>query len=78
MKGGGCHREQTRPGTMCQSDEALTSPLCDKGVKVKSQLPWRPKDVRDARTIGHLPRRTASMVGWSLSKSMKAAVVCHR
>ena len=43
---------------MCQSDEALTSPLCDKGVKVKSQLPWRPKDVRDARIIRHPVRRT--------------------
>lgn len=48
------------------AEEALTSPLYD-AMKGKPQLPWRPKDIRDARAIGHLPRRTVSVVDWSLS-----------
>ena len=57
--------EAKGPCVKVPAERALASPFYDT-VKVKPQLPWRPKDIRE--------RRTARMVDWSLSKSMKEAV----
>jgi hypothetical protein len=37
----------------------LERPLCE-AVKVKSRLPWRPQDVRDARAVGYLQRKAVN------------------
>ena len=45
-----------------------------EALKVKSGLPWRPQDVRDARAVGYLLRRAATRE-WNQLKREKCAAI---
>jgi hypothetical protein len=47
--------------------------MCE-AVKVKPGLPWKTQDVRDARIIGHLPRKAANRK-WNQPKRSKCVSV---
>ena len=48
-------------------------PLCE-AVRLKSRLPWKTQDVRDARAVGNLLRKAAHRE-WNQPKRKKCAAV---